>query len=156
MSLHTHHEDCTDPVSTRRPASTPDNSPVARSRLRAIRDAAGAVLGTVLGIAPHVLHHVSLLAGAALITGASGNALFFVLGLALSVPMLRRLYRHFRTPWAPAIAVAVFTGLFSLSAFVIGPAISGTDDPAPTSPNNPGPSNPSPSPSPTGDHTDHH
>jgi hypothetical protein len=154
MSLHTDHEDCPDQVSTSWPASSHDATPGPRSKLTAIRDAAGAVLGTVLGVAPHVLHHISLLAGAALITGAAGNALFYVIGLALSVPMLRRLYRHFRTPWAPAIAVAVFTGLFSLSAFVIGPAISGTDDPAPTSPTNPGPSNPSPSP--TGDHTDHH
>jgi hypothetical protein len=155
MSLHTHHQDCADPDGTAgRLATGPDATPDARSRLRAIRDTAGAVLGTILGVAPHVLHHISLLAGAALITGASGNALFYVIGLALSVPMLRRLYRRFRTPWAPAIAIAVFTGLFSLSAFVIGPAISGTDDPAPTSPTNPGPSNPSPSP--TGDHTDHH
>jgi len=155
MSTHTRHEDCTDPnIKAGRLATGPDATQGARSRLRAIRDAAGAVLGTILGIAPHVLHHVSLLAGAALITGASGNALFYVIGLALSVPMLRRLYRRFRTPWAPMIAVAVFTGLFSLSAFVIGPAISGTDDPAPTGPTNPGPSNPSPSP--TGDHAEHH
>lgn len=122
--------------------------------LRAVRDAAGAVLGTILGVAPHVLHHVSLLAGAALITGASGNALFYLIGLALSVPMLLRLYRRFRTPWAPAIAVAVFTALFSISAFVVGPAISATDDPAPQSPTSPGPSNPGRSP--TEDHTDHH
>lgn len=160
MSLHTHQDDCADPdVTAGRPVSGQDATPGPRSRLRAIRDVTGAVLGTVLGIAPHVLHHIGLLAGAALITGGSGNALFYVVGLALSVPMLRRLHRRFHTPWAPAIAVAVFTGLFSLSAFVIGPAISGTDDPAPTSPTNPGPSNPSPSnpsPSPTGDHTDHH
>ncbi len=51
--------------------------------------------------------------------------MFFVIGLVFSFPMLRRLYRRFRTWWAPAIAVAVFTALFSLSAFVIGPAVSG-------------------------------
>ena len=155
MSLHTHDRDCDGEVVTVDQLATgADATPDARSRLRAIRDGAGAVLGTVLGIAPHVLHHLSLLAGAALITGASGNALFYLIGLALSIPMLRRLYRRFRTPWAPAIAIAVFTGLFSLSAFVIGPAISGTEDPAPTDPTNQAPSNPSPSP--TGDHTDHH
>jgi len=112
-----------------------------RSTWRAIRDGIGAVIGVVLGIAPHVLHHVGLLAGAALITGASGNVLFYLVGLALSVPMLLHLHRRFRTAWAPAIAVAVFTGLFSLSAFVIGPAISGTgDDPRPPAPNSPTPS----------------
>jgi hypothetical protein len=141
MSLRTHRQDRDDQVVT---VGQPTTAPDARRRLRAIRDGAGAVLGTILGIAPHVLHHLSLLAGAALITGASGNALFYVIGLALSIPMLRRVYRRFRTLWAPVIAVAVFTGLFSLSAFVVGPAISGTDDPAPTSPTNPGPSSPSP------------
>lgn len=154
MNLHTHREDCADQESIGGPVYGYDASSGTGSRLAAIRDAAGAVLGTVLGVAPHVLHHISLLAGAALITGASGNALFYVIGLVLSVPMLRRLYRRFRTPWAPAIAIAVFTSLFSLSAFVIGPAISGTDDPAPQSPIDPGPSNLGPSP--TGDHSDHH
>lgn len=117
-------------------------------RWKAIRDATGAVIGTVLGIAPHVLHHIGLLAGAALVTGVSGNLLFYVLGLLLSVPMLRRLYRRFQSLWAPAIAVAAFTGLFSISAFLIGPAISNSDDndvPPPSSPT-------SPSPSPTDEH----
>lgn len=133
-----------------RSAALDDAIDGARSRWKAVRDTAGAVIGTVLGIAPHVLHHIGLLAGAALITGASGNALFYAIGLVFSVPMLHRLYRRFRTPWAPAIAVAVFTGLFSLSAFVVGPAISGTEDAPPPS------SSGDPSPSPTSDHEVHH
>lgn len=109
-----------------------------RTRWTTVRDTAGAVLGTVLGVAPHVLHHIGLLAGAALVTGASGNALFYAIGLLFSVPMLRRIHRRFATPWAPAIAVLVFTGLFALSAFVIGPAISGTDEvPSPSVPTEP-------------------
>ncbi|THJ06273.1 hypothetical protein E7Z54_06165 [Nocardioides sp.] len=128
--------------------------------MKVIRDAAGATIGTVLGIAPHVLHHVSLLAGAAVITGASGNVLFYVLGLVLMAPMLRRIQRRFVTPWAPTIAVAVFTGMFALSAFVIGPAISGADDPEPAVPTDPsptGPGPPEPSPSdPRIDHFSHH
>lgn len=130
------------------PASVVGEHSAPPGRWTTIRDTAGAVVGTVLGIAPHVLHHIGLLAGAALITGASGNAIFYVAGLALSIPMLRRLYRHFSSWWAPALAVVAFTGLFSLSAFVIGPAISGTDDaPAPSSPGEP-----SPSPSHSHDH----
>lgn len=149
MRAHTHDETCVDqPVQSHRStvvtASTATELP--GSRWTVIRDTAGAVIGTVLGMAPHVLHHIGLLTGAALITGASGNALFYAIGLLFSVPMLRRLYRHFATLWAPAIAVVVFTGLFALSAFVIGPAISGTDDPPP-------PSVPTdPSPSPTDEH----
>ena len=95
------------------------------TRLEPIRDAIGALLGAILGLAPHVLHHIGLIAGTAFIAGATGNALFFVIGLVFSIPLLRRLYGKFHTWRAPAIAVAVFAALFSLSAFVIGPAISG-------------------------------
>lgn len=125
-----------------------DLPPEPAGRWKAIRDATGAVIGTVLGIAPHVMHHIGLLAGAALVTGVSGNLLFYAVGLLLSVPMLRRLYRRFQSLWAPTIAVAAFTGLFSISAFLIGPAISNSDDddvPPPSSPT-------SPSPSPTDGH----
>jgi hypothetical protein len=133
MCLHTHDENGLDHQRT-----VPGSTREGRSTWRAIRDGIGAVVGVVLGIAPHLLHHIGLLAGAAVITGASGSALFYLIGLALSIPMLLRLYRHFQTAWAPAIAVAVFTGLFSLSAFVIGPAISSTgDEPQPAAPTNP-------------------
>ena len=150
---HTHDETCIEhPSESGR--VVPNVAPAAgRSRWKALRDTAGAVIGTVLGILPHVLHHIGLLAGAALVTGASGNALFYLIGLVFSVPMLRRLYRRFRTPWAPAIAVVVFTGLFSVSAFVIGPAISGTDEAPPTqSQTDPTPSSPDPSPDATDEH----
>lgn len=116
-------------------AGTPD-SEARRSRLASIRDSLGAFFGAALGLVPHVLHHVGLIAGAALVTGASGNALFFVIGLVFSIPLLRRLYRRFHTWRAPAIAVAAFAAAFALSAFVIGPAISGGS----TSDNGPQPS----------------
>ena len=96
-----------------------------KTRLSVVRDGIGAFFGALLGLAPHVLHHIGLIAGAAFITGAGGNALFFVIGLVFSIPLLRRLHRKFNTWRAPAIAVAVFAAVFSLSAFVIGPAISG-------------------------------
>lgn len=89
-----------------------------------------AVVGAGMGLMPHVLHHVSFFAGAALVTGVGGNLAFGALGLLFSIPLLRRLHRRFRTWKAPAAALAVFSVMFSLSAFVIGPAISG-DDPAP-------------------------
>ena len=94
-----------------------------------------AVVGTLMGLVPHVMHHVGLLAGTALVTGTGGNLAFGVLGLVFSIPLLRRLYRRFNTWRAPAIALAVFAVMFSLSAFVIGPAISGgspADAPAPS------------------------
>lgn len=94
-------------------------------RAERLRNAMSGVLGGVLGLAPHVLHHVGLLAGTALVAGSGGTALFGFLGLLASVPMLRRLHRRFGTWKAPAIGLAVFAGMFAVSAFVVGPQISG-------------------------------
>jgi hypothetical protein len=95
------------------------------NRLRAWWSAMVGAIGVVVGLAPHVLHHIGLLAGTALVAGAGGTALFGVLGLVASVPLLLRLRRRFATWWAPAIGLLVFAVMFSVSAFVIGPAISG-------------------------------
>jgi hypothetical protein len=70
-------------------------------------------------------------AGTALIAGAGGTVLFGAVGLALSVPMLLRLRRRYASWWAPAIGLAVFAVMFSLSALVIGPAINGGTGGAP-------------------------
>lgn len=114
-----------------------------RRRLGTIRDGVVAFVGAILAVAPHVMHHIGLVVGAAFLTGAGGNALFYVLGLLLSIPMLRRLYRRFSSWRAPAIAIVVFTAVFSLSAFVIGPAISGGGEPGKV-PSVPSQENPSP------------
>jgi hypothetical protein len=105
------------------------------SRLLTAWHALTGLLGAVAGLAPHLLHHAGLLLGTALVTGAAGTTLFGVLGLLASVPLLLRLYRRFHTWRAPALGLVVFTALFALSAFVIGPAING-DQPAsaPTTP----------------------
>lgn len=81
-------------------------------------------LGALGGIAPHILHHAGPLVGTALVTGAGGTALFGLLGLVLSVPMLLRLRRRFDSWWAPAVALLVFTAMFAVSSLVIGPRIS--------------------------------
>lgn len=86
-----------------------------------------ALVGAIMGLLPHVLHHVGILGGAVLVTGATGNVLFAVVGLVFSIPMLRRLHRRFDSWKAPALALGVFALMFSLSAFVIGPAISNGD-----------------------------
>ncbi len=106
-----------------------------------------AAMGAIMGLAPHVLHHVGFLVGAAAVTGVAGNLLFGVLGLALSVPFLLKLRRRFGNWQAPGIALGLFIVMFSLSAFVIGPAISGGTQPVtPT---------PTPTPTPTGEHEQH-
>ena len=116
-----------------RPALSPSGSGAERkeprswrSRLHALWHSVVAVIGFVVGLLPHVLHHIGLLAGTALVAGSGGTALFGALGLLASIPLLLRLRRRFGTWVAPAIGLLVFAVTFSLSAFVIGPAISGT------------------------------
>lgn len=86
-----------------------------------------AAWAVVTGVAPHVLHHVGPLAGAALLAGFGGRALFFALGLALSLPILLRLYRRFGSLVAPALAVLAFAAIFTFSTLVIAPRLTGTD-----------------------------
>lgn len=137
----------------------PDIGDVAgRHRRRSVRDTVSATVGTMLGLVPHVLHHIGLLAGTALVAGAGGNAVLYLLGLLFTLPLLRRLRRRFDSWLAPAIAVAVFSSLFALSAFVIGPAISGAgspSSPAQVVPSGPG-SPVTPSGSPGDEHAGHH
>ena len=50
-------------------------------------------------------------------------------GLVASVPMLLRLRRRFGSWRAPALALVVFAAMFLVSTLVIGPRISGVDNP---------------------------
>ena len=127
---HHNHVAATVPSADSRPDDTPGSSVSASNPggpLAAVWNAVTAVIATVMGLAPHVLHHIGLFAGAAFVVGVGGNLLFGAVGLLLSIPLLRRLHRRFGTWKAPALAVAVFAVMFSISAFVIGPAISGPD-----------------------------
>ena len=99
-----------------------------------VRQALAAGWGAVIGVAPHVLHHVGPLAGAAILAGTGGRLLFFAIGLVVATPMLWRLKRRFHSWAAPAIAAALFAVAFLVSSVVIGPLISGaeSDDFAPS------------------------
>lgn len=127
------------------PVPGPAPGIVARATGTLATAASGAV-AAISGIAPHVLHHVGPLAGTALLAGAGGTVLFGVAGFALSIPMLLRLRRRFGTWLAPAVATAIFTGVYLFSALVVGPAI--TAEPASEV-------TPAVSPMPS-DHADHH
>lgn len=87
-----------------------------------------AIWGVVIGAAPHVLHHVGPLAGAALLAGAGGKLLFGMLGLVLSIPFLLRLYRRFHTLLAPALATLAFAAIFAVSTLVVSPLLTGSGD----------------------------
>ena len=90
---------------------------------RGIWAATRAALGALMGLAPHVMHHIGLLAGAAVLSGVFGNSVLYIVGLALSIPLLNRLRKRFNTWRAPLLGVLVFTALFALSTFVVGPLI---------------------------------
>jgi hypothetical protein len=107
-------------------AGASSDVPARTGRGRTIWASVRAAIGSLLGLVPHVMHHIGILAGAALLTGVWGNSLFYAVGLVLSIPLIRRLRKRFGTWKAPAVAVAVFTALFLLSALVLGPAISRT------------------------------
>ena len=81
----------------------------------------------ISGVAPHVLHHVGSLAGAAVLAGAGGRILFFGLGLLAAIPMLIRLYRRFRSWAAPAIAISLFAVTYTVSSLYLGPLFTGSE-----------------------------
>lgn len=107
------------------PAAAP--APAHRSLSERVRIALSGAAAAVLGLLPHVLHHAGPLAGAALVAGVGGSLLFGALGLLASIPLLLRLHRRFGSWRAPAAALALFAAIFSISTFVIGPAITGND-----------------------------
>jgi hypothetical protein len=85
-----------------------------------------AVVAAVLGLAPHVLHHAGLLAGSALIAGTGGALLFGAVGFLAAIPFLLRAHRRCGNWRVPGALLALFAVVFSISTFVIGPAMSGT------------------------------
>ena len=101
------------------------------ARVRGTLATAGAA---VLGAAPHVLHHVGPLAGAALLAGTTGKLLFGALGFVLALPMLRSLHNRHRSWLVPAGVLAAMVAAFSLSTLVIGPRLTGSGSAPDTKP----------------------
>lgn len=98
-------------------------------RFERLGPAIGAIGAAVLGAAPHLLHHVGPLAGAALLAGAAGKLLFGAVGFVLAIPMLRRIRRHAGSWRMPSMALVLMVAIFTFSTVVIGPALTGGDDP---------------------------
>ncbi|HEX5859687.1 MAG TPA: hypothetical protein VFY91_16400 [Microbacterium sp.] len=114
------------PAVNHAPAAASTAAAVARTGLVGRSRAGVAALGAaVLGAAPHVLHHVGPLAGAALLAGATGKLLFGALGFVLTIPMLRRLRRRTGSWRVPGGALAAMAVIFTFSSFVISPALAG-------------------------------
>ena len=113
------------------PAARPAAAPAPLTRggtLRRVRMAVSAAVAAALGLLPHILHHAGPLAGAALLGGVGGSLLFGAAGLLLSIPFLLRVHRHCGNWRVPAALLATFAIVFSISTFVIGPAISGGEE----------------------------
>ena len=86
-------------------------------------------MAAVFGLAPHVLHHLGPLAGAALFAGTGGSLLFGALGLIAAVPFLIRVRKRSGSWRRPLALLGLFAAVFSVSTFVVGPALAGDDDP---------------------------
>jgi O-antigen/teichoic acid export membrane protein len=67
--------------------------------------------------------------GPALLGGVGGSLLFGAAGVVLSIPFLLRVHRHCGNWRIPALLLVTFATVFSVSTFVVGPAISGSDEP---------------------------
>lgn len=118
--------------------------------------ATAAGFAAVMGLLPHVLHHVGPLAGAALLGGVSGSLLFGVLGFLAAIPFLLRLHRRSGGWRTPVIVLALFAVVFTVSTFVVGPAIRGDGGDAPPAGRSPAaPSSPNAPPNGSG-HESHH
>jgi hypothetical protein len=108
------------------PPSAPSPAPAVRrtvgQRVWVGISSAGAV---VLGVAPHVLHHIGLFAGA-LFAGVGGSLLFGAVGFLAAIPFLLRIHRRTGTWRVPGALLALFAVVFSISTFVVGSAITGT------------------------------
>lgn len=118
-----------------RPACASSPAPAARRTVgQRVWVGASSAGAAVLGVAPHVLHHVGLFAGA-LFAGVGGSLLFGVVGFLASIPFLVRVRRRTGSWRMPAVLLALFAVIFSISTFVIGPAITTTpsEQPSPAS-----------------------
>lgn len=61
--------------------------------------------------------------GRALFAGAGGSLLFGAVGFLAAIPFLLRIHRRTGTWGTPAVLLALFALIFSISTFVVGPAI---------------------------------
>jgi hypothetical protein len=112
-----------------RPGGLTSNEPASGRTVRQRAAAlASSAVAAILGVLPHVLHHAGPLAGAALLAGTGGTLLFGAIGLIAAVPFLLRVHRRCGNWRIPSALLALFTVVFSISAFVVGPAISGGSD----------------------------
>lgn len=93
-------------------------------RVRPLAGGVG-VGGLVTGAAPHVLHHIGLVAGASLLAGTAGTVLFGALGLLAAVPVLVTVRRRTGGWLLPGASLVLFAALFALSSLVLAPLLTG-------------------------------
>lgn len=113
------------PAHAIRPAPSGGRRPPSKRLLGGI----AAVTAAVLGAAPHVLHQGGPFAGAALLSGTTGSVVFGVVGFVAAIPLLLRVRRRTGGWRVPGALLALFVVVFSISTFVVAPALSdGGDD----------------------------
>ena len=83
--------------------------------------AIGTAWATLMGMLPHVLHHIGPLAGAAIIAGTTGIVIFGLLALALTIPVLIRVQRRCGNWRIPAVLLGIMLAAWSASTWVFSP-----------------------------------
>ena len=114
-----------EPTSSAPVAVLPRRSSIRPPLVRRLWLALSSGFAAFLGLLPHILHHAGPLAGAALFAGVGGSLLFGAIGLVAAVPFLLRIHRRCGNWRVPAGVLALFAAMFAISAFVVGPALSG-------------------------------
>jgi len=110
--------------------SSPRNRSVGRNTGSfSLAGATAAVTGTL----PHVIHHIGLVAGGALLVGAWGQSLLAILGLVAMGPLLLRMRRRSGAWRKPALMLVLFAAVYAASTFVVGPALRDAGAAAPAS-----------------------
>jgi len=97
-----------------------------------IAAAIGSAWAAIMGVLPHVLHHIGPLAGATLLAGTAGTLLFGAAAFLLTIPLLLRVHKRSGTWRIPLALLALFIAIWLLSTFVIGPIVRDSLAPKPT------------------------
>jgi len=72
----------------------------------------------ITGAAPHVLHHIAPIAGAALIGGVIGTTVFGVLAFLLTIPLLLRVRARTQSWRLPSMLVGLFAVMWLVSSLL--------------------------------------
>lgn len=96
----------------------PNQTSTSRARIVGV---VGSAWAGIMGVLPHVLHHVGPLAGVTLLAGTGGTLLFGAAAFLLTIPLLLRVHKRSSSWRAPLTLLVLFIAIWLLSTFILGP-----------------------------------